>query len=53
MTEGYCVKCRERVDMTGEEQVEMKNGKKAIRGSCSRCGTPIYRIKQDRKADYW
>jgi len=53
MTEGFCVKCRERVELSGEEEFEMRNGKKAIKGVCSRCGTRVFKIKPDKKADYW
>jgi len=53
MTEAYCVRCRKRVEMAGEEEVEMRNGKKAIKGNCMGCGLTVYKIKPDKKADYW
>ncbi len=42
--EGYCVKCRAKVTMTGTQEVTMKNGKKAIKGKCSKCGTGMFKI---------
>ena len=53
MTEGYCVKCRDRVELSHEEDVVMKNKKKAIKGECPVCGTAVYVIKKPPKPDYW
>ena len=53
MTMGYCVKCREKVEMTDEEDIVMRNGKKAIKGKCTNCGTELFRIKHAKKPDYW
>ena len=42
---GYCVKCKEKRDMKDDAQmVEMKNGRKAMKGTCSVCGTGMYSI---------
>lgn len=40
----YCVKCRQKRDAENAEQVTMKNGKSAMKGKCSVCGTGMYRI---------
>jgi hypothetical protein len=32
-TEGYCVKCKAKRPIKGEQQVTMKNGRPAIKGS--------------------
>ena len=53
MTVGYCVKCRERVELSNEEKTEMKNGKMAIKGTCQRCGTSVFVILRPPKPDYW
>jgi hypothetical protein len=46
--EGYCVKCKERREITEGEEVQMnaKGGKKrpAMKGKCGTCGTVIFRI---------
>ncbi|MFT5171115.1 MAG: uncharacterized Zn finger protein (UPF0148 family) [Candidatus Marinamargulisbacteria bacterium] len=44
MAEGYCVKCRSKREIKGESKVTMKNGKKALKGTCPDCGTGIFRI---------
>ncbi len=41
---GYCVKCRDKRDMVEANQVTMKNGRSAMKGKCSSCGTGMYRI---------
>ena len=43
-TEGYCVKCKAKRQMKGETQVTMKNGRPATRGTCSVCGTKMFKI---------
>ncbi len=40
----YCVKCREKRDMQDAERVTMKNGRPAMKGKCSKCGTGMYKI---------
>ena len=42
--EGYCVKCRAKREMNDTERVTMKNGKNAMKGKCSACGTGIFKI---------
>ena len=41
---GYCVKCRETREIQNAEQVTMKNGRPATRGTCPVCNTSMYRI---------
>ena len=43
-TEGYCVKCKAKRQIKGETQVVMKNGRPATRGTCSVCGTKMFKI---------
>ncbi|HKI08555.1 MAG TPA: DUF5679 domain-containing protein, partial [Nitrososphaeraceae archaeon] len=38
-TQAYCVKCKAKRDMKNEKQVTMKNGRQALSGTCSVCGT--------------
>ena len=40
----YCVKCKAKKDISGAEEVTMKNGRKALKGKCPDCGTGMYRI---------
>jgi len=42
--EGYCVKCKAKREIKGGAEVTMKNGRKAMKGSCPNCGTGMFRI---------
>ena len=41
---GYCLKCRESREIQNAQQVTMKNGRGATRGTCGECGTTMFRI---------
>lgn len=41
---GYCLKCRESREIREPEQVILKNGRPAVRGTCAVCGTRMFRI---------
>ncbi|MDD5174537.1 MAG: DUF5679 domain-containing protein [Candidatus Omnitrophota bacterium] len=41
---GYCVKCKAKKEMKDTQNVTMKNGRKAMKGKCSSCGTGMYKI---------
>ena len=43
---GYCMgkNCHMEQDMMDAVEVKMKNGRPAIKGTCSVCGTSMYRI---------
>jgi len=40
----YCVKCRQKREVTDVEQITMKNGKPATKGTCPVCGTKVFKI---------
>ncbi|MFC1729288.1 DUF5679 domain-containing protein [candidate division KSB1 bacterium] len=42
--QGYCVKCKAKRDMKDANRVTMKNGRPAMKGVCSVCGTGMYKI---------
>ena len=44
MAEGYCVKCKAKREMSDAKEVTMKNGRKAQKGKCAKCGTGMYKI---------
>ncbi len=49
----YCVKCKTKKPMKDAQRVTMKNGKPAMRGKCSECGTTINAIvAADKKQDH-
>ena len=43
-TQGYCVKCKAKREIKGERQITMKNGRPATTGTCSVCGTKMFKI---------
>ena len=42
--EAYCVKCRAKREIKDAQQVTMKNGRPAVKGTCPVCGTALFRI---------
>ncbi|MCK4859378.1 MAG: hypothetical protein KAS87_02350 [Candidatus Omnitrophica bacterium] len=42
--EAYCVKCKAKREMKEAQEVTMKNGRKAMKGKCPKCGTSLFRI---------
>jgi len=42
--EAYCVKCKAKKTVVSPEQITMKNGKPAVTGNCSDCGTKMFKI---------
>lgn len=42
--QAYCFKCRKKVDIKNPQPVTLKNGRPAVQGVCSVCGTKVYRI---------
>jgi DNA-directed RNA polymerase subunit RPC12/RpoP len=44
MTTAYCVKCKAKREMKNPKPMTMKNGRKAMTGTCPSCGGKIFRI---------
>ena len=44
MAEAYCVKCKTKREVKDAQQITMKNGKPALKGSCPVCGTSMFKI---------
>ena len=44
MAEAYCVKDKKKVEVQNPQQITMKNGKKALSGTCPKCGTKVFKI---------
>lgn len=40
----YCMKCKKKQEMKETATVTMKNGRKALKGKCTVCGTGMYKI---------
>ncbi|MDP3785442.1 MAG: DUF5679 domain-containing protein [bacterium] len=47
--QAYCVKCKDKREMANAMEVTMKNGRKAMKGSCPKCGTGMYSILGNAK----
>jgi len=43
-TEGYCVKCKKKVEMQDPEESLTKKGTKIAKGKCPDCGTTVCRM---------
>mgnify|MGYP001566898902 CR=1 FL=1 len=39
-----CMKCKKQVDIKDPSNVIMKNGMRALKGVCPKCGTKVFRI---------
>jgi hypothetical protein len=44
MVIGYCVRCRTKREMKNARQVKMKNKMLAMKGTCIKCNTGMYKI---------
>src|SRR4029079_7897633 len=44
MAMAYCVKDKMKVEVQNPQQITMKNGKKALSGTCPKCGTKVFKI---------
>ena len=42
--EAYCVKCKAKREIKDPAETVMKNGKPAVTGTCSVCGTKLFKI---------
>jgi len=41
---GYCMKCKTSKEMKDSQEVIMKNGMKAVKGTCVDCSTKMFKI---------
>ncbi|KKQ84174.1 MAG: hypothetical protein UT08_C0022G0011 [Candidatus Woesebacteria bacterium GW2011_GWB1_38_8] len=44
MVEGHCMKCKEKREIKNPKQVKMQNGRDAVNGLCTECGTKMFKI---------
>jgi RNase P subunit RPR2 len=42
--DAYCVKCKAKTEIKNPKEIIMKNGRPAITGTCSKCGTKVFKI---------
>ncbi|MCE5329090.1 DUF5679 domain-containing protein [bacterium] len=48
MVDAYCVKCKAKTEIKDAKEVTMKNGRPAVTGTCSKCGTKVFKIKSKK-----
>ncbi len=44
MVQAYCVKDKKKVEIQNPKKVILKNKRPAIKGTCPKCGGPVFRI---------
>lgn len=44
MVKGRCMKDKMQVEIKDPKEITMKNGMKAVKGVCPKCGTKVFRI---------
>ena len=42
--DAYCFKCRAKKEISGAQNVVLKNGRPAVTGTCRECGVKVFRI---------
>jgi RNase P subunit RPR2 len=40
----YCMKCKQEREIKNSEKVKMSNGRNAVKGICSTCGTKMFKF---------
>ncbi len=41
---GYCMRCRDHREMKEVVKLSMKNGRNAVKGTCTACSAGMYKI---------
>ena len=44
MVKGFCMKCRVKREIKNAKSVTLKNKRKAMKGTCPKCGTKMFRM---------
>ena len=44
MVKAYCMKCKKMMEMSKPTKTKMKNGRMALKGTCAKCGTKMFKI---------
>ena len=42
--EAYCMKCKAKKEIKGPKPTKLSNGRDATTGTCSTCGTKVFKI---------
>ena len=49
--QGYCVKCRAKVEIKNPRHIIMKNRRHAVQGTCPRCGTKVFTFERGERVN--
>ena len=44
MSEAYCMKEKAKREISSPHEVTLKNGRRALQGTCASCGTGLFKI---------
>ncbi len=44
MSEAYCMKEKTKREISSPHEVTLKNGRRALQGTCTSCGTRLFKI---------
>jgi len=44
MSEAYCMKEKTKREISSPQEVMLKNGRRAMQGTCASCGTKLFKI---------
>jgi RNase P subunit RPR2 len=44
MTEGYCDKCKARLEILNPLEDTLKDGRRCVRGNCPECGAAMFKM---------
>lgn len=47
MVQGYCVKCKKKVDIQSAKKTTTKNGRTMMKGTCPKCSTTVCAFVKD------
>jgi hypothetical protein len=50
--DAYCFKCRGERKVSNPEPILLRNGRRALRGTCSTCGTKVYRFRKGIEPEF-
>lgn len=46
---GFCVRCKKTRTLNNVQKITLKNGRPALKGTCEKCGTSVFRILPSKK----
>ena len=53
MVQGYCMKCKKKQEIKNAKAGKMKNGRDCVKGTCTKCGTKMFKIGKYMLRCFW